>query len=112
MNVHVSYKIQKTPDIEKEISHQIEKLGKRLQVFRPDLVHLKAALEENSLREGTQVSLNLRLPSGQLATQEKAPNARAALKSAFDDLSHQINRHKELLRASHKCRRRGGPQEL
>src|SRR5437016_5439669 len=113
MNVHVSYKVPKTPDIEKEINHQIEKLGKRLQVFRPELVHLKAALEENSPREGTQVSLNLRLPSGQLAAQEKAGNARAALKNAFDDLSHQINRHKELLRASHKWRRRGGgPQEL
>ena len=26
MNVHVSYKVQKTPDLEKEINHQIEKL--------------------------------------------------------------------------------------
>ncbi len=43
MNVHVSYKVHKTPDIEKEISHQIEKIQKRLHVFRPELVHLKAA---------------------------------------------------------------------
>jgi len=35
MNVHISYRDRKTPDIEKEINHQIEKLGKRLQVFRP-----------------------------------------------------------------------------
>ena len=42
MNVHVSYKVPKTPDIEKEITHQIEKIQKRLQVFRPELVHLKA----------------------------------------------------------------------
>ena len=38
MNVHISYKVQKTPDIEKEINHLIEKLRKRLQgvetVFR------------------------------------------------------------------------------
>jgi len=33
MNVHVSYKIHKTPDIEKELSHQIEKIQKRLRVF-------------------------------------------------------------------------------
>src|ERR1022692_1633895 len=46
MNVHVSYKVQKTPDIEKEVSHQIEKIQKRLQVFRPDLVNLKAVLEQ------------------------------------------------------------------
>ncbi len=106
MNVHVSYKVQKTPDIEKETSHQIEKLRKRLRVFRPELVHLKAVVEQNSPREGTQVSLNLRLPSGQLAAAEKAPSPTAAIKSAFDELVQQINRHKELLRSSHKWRRR------
>ncbi len=112
MNVHVSYKVHKTPDIEKEISHQIEKVQKRLQVFRPELVHLKAVIEENSAREGTLVSLNLRLPSGQLAAQKKASNATAAIKAAFDELIQQIGRHKELLRSSHKWRRwRGGAQE-
>src|SRR5882757_3571678 len=108
MNVHVSYKVQKTHDIEKEINHQIEKLRKRLQVFRPDLVHLKGILEQNSAREGTHVSLNLRLPSGQLAAQGKAANPTAAIKSAFDELIQQINRHKELLRSSHKWRRPKG----
>ena len=112
MNVHVSYKVHKTPDIEKEISHQIEKIQKRLQVFRPELVHLKAIIDQNSAREGTLVSLNLRLPSGQLAAQAKAPSPTAAIKAAFDELMQQISRHKELLRSSHKWRRwRGGPRE-
>ena len=112
MNVHVSYKVPKSPDIEKEINHQIEKLRRRLQVFRPELVHLKAILEQSSPREGTQVVLNLRLPSGQLTAQESASNPTAAVKSAFDELSQQINRHKELLRSSHKWRRwRRGAQE-
>jgi RNA polymerase sigma factor (sigma-70 family) len=110
MNVHISYKVQKTPDIEKEISHQIEKIRKRLRVFRPDLVHLKALLEQNSPREGTQISLNLRLPSGQLAAEKKASSPTAAIKTAFDELMQQINRHKELLRSSHRWPRwrRGG----
>ena len=112
MNVHVSYKVPKTPDIEKEISHQIEKLRKRLQVFRPELVHLKAILEPGSQRESIHVSLNLRLPSGQLAAEEEAPSFTAAVKTAFDELLQQINRHKELLRSSHKWRRwRGGAKE-
>ena len=112
MNVHVSYKVHKTPDIEKEIGRQIEKIQKRLQVFRPELVHLKAVIDQNSAREGTLVSLNLRLPSGQLAVQEKAPSATAAIKAAFDELIQQIGRHKELLRSSHKWRRwRGGQRE-
>ncbi len=102
MNVHVSYKVNKTPDIEKEISHQIEKIQKRLSVFRPELVHLKAILDQNSAREGTLVSLNLRLPSGQLTAQSKAPSPTAAIKAAFDELIQQIGRHKESLRSSHK----------
>ena len=62
MNVHVSYRLSKTPFIEKDVQHQIEKLRKRLQVFRPELIHLKGLVEENSPREGASVSLNLRLP--------------------------------------------------
>jgi DNA-directed RNA polymerase specialized sigma24 family protein/ribosome-associated translation inhibitor RaiA len=111
MNVHVTYKLHKTPDIEKEINHQIEKLSKRLQVFRPELIHLKAALEQGSPREGTHFSINLRLPSGQMAAQGYAGNARAAIKNAFDDITQQIRRHKDLLRSSHKWRRRGSATE-
>jgi RNA polymerase sigma factor (sigma-70 family) len=112
MNVHVSYKVRKTPDLEQEVNHQIEKIQKRLQVFRPELVHLKAIVEQNSAREGTLVALNLRLPSGQLAAKQKASSATAAVKTAFDELIQQIARHKELLRASHKWRRwRRGSRE-
>jgi RNA polymerase sigma factor (sigma-70 family) len=112
MNVHVSYKVHKTPDIEKELTHQIEKIQKRLQVFRPELVHLKGVIDQISAREGTLVSFNLRLPSGQLTAEEKAPSPTAAIKAAADELIRQIGRHKELLRSSHKWRRwRGGPQQ-
>lgn len=110
MNVHVGYKVRKTPDIEKEVQHQVEKLRKRLQVFRPELIHLKGLIEENSPREGVVVSLNLRLPSGQMAVQKKASAPSAAVKAAFDDLLQQITRHKDLLRSTHKWPRwrRGG----
>src|SRR5581483_12262615 len=102
MNVHVSYKVHKTPDIEKEITHQTEKLRKRLQVFRPELVHLRGSVEQNSPREGFVVSLNLRLPSGQMAVQQSASTASAAIKGAFEDLLQQLNKHKALLRSSHR----------
>ncbi len=106
MNVHISYKLRKTPDLEKEINHLVEKLRKRLQLFRPELVHLKGGVEESSPREGTTVSLNLRLPSGQLAAQRSAQTAVVAIKIAFDDLLQQVTRHKDLLRSSHKWERR------
>src|ERR1700723_3554265 len=106
MNVHVSYRLHKTPAVEKDLQHQVEKLRKRLQVFRPELIHLKGLVEEVSAREGTSVSLNLRLPSGQMAVQAKASTAAAAVKSAFEDLLQQVNKHKDLLRSSHKWPRR------
>src|SRR5579885_70643 len=106
MNVHFSYKDRKLPEVEKEINHQTEKLRKRLQVFRPELVHLKGSIEQNSVREGVIVSLNLRLPSGQMAVQETASSGQSAVKAAFEDLVQQINRHKDLLRSSHRWQRR------
>ena len=105
MNVHVSYRLPKVPAVEKDVQHQIERLQKRLQVFRPELVHLRGVVEDVSAREGSSVSLNLRLPSGQMAVQTKAPTPQAAVKAAFEDLLQQVNKHKDLLRASHKWQR-------
>jgi RNA polymerase sigma factor (sigma-70 family) len=106
MNVHISYRLHKTPAVEKDIQHHIEKLRKRLQVFRPELVHLKGMVEEISAREGTSASFNLRLPSGQMAVQAKASTPTAAVKSAFDDLLSQVSKHKEHLRSTHNWPRR------
>ncbi len=106
MNVHISYRVHKTPDLEKEIHHLIEKLRKRLQVFRPELVHLKGVVEETSTPKQTSVSLNLRLPSGQMAVQQSAFVAATAVRAAFDDLLQQVTKHKDLLRNPHKWSRR------
>jgi RNA polymerase sigma factor (sigma-70 family) len=112
MDVHVSYKLHKTPDIEKEVSHQIEKIRKRIRVYRPDLVRLRAVIDDSPAREGVIVSLNLRLPSGQLTAEKSASHPTAVIKAAFDELIQQLGRHNELLRSSHKWRRwRRGPQE-
>jgi len=112
MNVHVSYKISKTPDLEKLIKQQEEKLGRFLQVFRPDLVNLKGAVEEASGHQGFRVSLNLRLPSGQMAAEEKAATATVAIKAAFDDIAEQLKKHKDLLRNQHKRARRKSPRGI
>ena len=109
MTVHMSYRVHKTPDLEKETNHLIEKLSKRLQVFRPELVRLKGAIEESSARKLPTVSLNLRLPSGQFAVEKSADTAVAAIKAAGEDLLLQVGKHKELLRNSHKWRGRRRP---
>jgi RNA polymerase sigma factor (sigma-70 family) len=97
MNVHVSYKAGKTPEIEREIQHQIQKLGRRLHVFKPDLIHLRAQIQQDNSRNASS-SLNLRLPTGQMAAQRSAENGVAAVKAAFADLLSQVTKHKELLR--------------
>ena len=106
MDVHFSYKISKTADLEKQVKQQLEKLSKYLRVFRPDLVHVKGIVEESSAREGFVVSLNLRLPSGQMAAQEKGPVAATAVKATFDALTEQLKHHKQVLRSKHKWVRR------
>ena len=114
MNVHISYKVSKTPDLEREFNQQIQKAEKRLQVFRPELVHLHAIIEENNVREGPLVSLNLRLPSGQLAAKESGLTPTAAIKAAFEQLVEQLTKHKDMLRNQHKWARRrrvGRPRE-
>jgi len=106
MNVHVSYKTGKTPEVERELHTQIQKLRRRLQVFKPDLVHLHAFVEQENSRNASS-SLNLRLPSGQMAAQRSGDNAQAAVKAAFADLLSQVTKHKELLRGHWSRKVRG-----
>jgi RNA polymerase sigma factor (sigma-70 family) len=113
MNVHVSYKAGKTPDVEREFQHQIQKLQRRLQVFKPELVHLNAIVEQVSNHKAN-MSLSLRLPSGQMAVQRSGENALAAVKSAFADLLSQVTKHKDVLRGqwTRKSLRRGGRERV
>lgn len=104
MNLHFSFKTAKSPEIEKEINQHVSKLGRRLQAFRPDLVHLHGTLDSGP-PQAFNVSLNLRLPSGQLSAHDSGTSAAAAMKSAFCELLTQVQRHKEFLRSEHKWRR-------
>jgi RNA polymerase sigma factor (sigma-70 family) len=97
MNVHISYKAGKSPDIEREFQLQLQKLERRLQVFKPDLIHFHAIVDKEN-GQGATTSLNLRLPSGQMAAQNTALTIQQAVKGAFSDLVGQLTRHKEQLR--------------
>jgi len=111
MNVHISYKAGKTPDVEREFQHQLEKIERRLQVFKPELVHFHAILEaENG--HSIKATLNLRLPSGQMAAQKSGETIQAAIRSSFADLVSQLNKHKELLRGNWRWKRRRGQSKM
>ena len=113
MNVHISYKAGKTPEVEREFHYQLEKLQRRLQVFKPDLVHFHAGIDQEN-NHSACATLNLRLPSGQVSAQRSGENALAAVKSAFADLISQVTKHKELLRGhwTRKSLRRAGRERL
>jgi DNA-directed RNA polymerase specialized sigma24 family protein/ribosome-associated translation inhibitor RaiA len=102
MNVHISYKVPKSPDLEKQINQNLEKLRRRLQVFKPDLIHLHAIVDERTGRPGFNVRLDLRLPSGDIAARVDADRAESAIKGAFEDLIEQVTKHKDRLRAQHR----------
>jgi RNA polymerase sigma factor (sigma-70 family) len=113
MILHFSYKLSKTPDLEKAVEQQIQKLRKRLQFFRPELVSLNGSVDEGA-KGGTIVALNLRLPSGQMAAQGAADHPVSAIKLAFENLTEQLTRHKDRLRNTYKWPRgktglRSGP---
>ena len=97
MNVHLSFKSGKTPDVEREFQTHIQKLSRRLRAFKPDLVHLHAVVD-NAARQELSTSLNLRLPSGQMAATSTSSTASASVKAAFTDLLAQLTKHKDLLR--------------
>jgi RNA polymerase sigma factor (sigma-70 family) len=84
-----------------------------LQVFKAELVQLNAVAEQENSHRAT-MSLNLRLPSGQMAVQRSGENALAAVKSAFADLLSQVTKHKDMLRGqwTRKSLRRSGRERL
>src|SRR2546426_11495552 len=76
------------------------------EFFRRERGYLKENNEKNPPREEIIFSFNRRLPGGQMAVKESPSPAPAAIKAAVDDLLQQITKHKDLLRSSHKWRRR------
>jgi DNA-directed RNA polymerase specialized sigma24 family protein/ribosome-associated translation inhibitor RaiA len=108
MNVHISFKAAKHHTVEHEIQSQVEKLQRRVQVFRPSLVHLKCVVDHGAGLKGIVVALNLRLPTGQMAASGTSTKAIVAVKNAFEELCHQFNRHKEILRDYRRNRREKG----
>jgi RNA polymerase sigma factor (sigma-70 family) len=110
MNLHFSFKDEsaKTSDVERELQQHVQRLERYLQAYRPDLVHLHGTIHHHN-REGFSISLNLRLPTGQLASQENSRIVNGAIKVAFTDLISQLKRHKELIRNEHRWRRERKP---
>jgi DNA-directed RNA polymerase specialized sigma24 family protein/ribosome-associated translation inhibitor RaiA len=109
MNVHFTYKLDKSPANEQYLQSQIDKLGPRLQVFNPDMISLRGLFEE-APKSGFTVALNLRLPAGQMSSRSSAESLHAAIRVAFEDLTEQLRKHKEHLRSQYRYPRVRGEE--
>jgi RNA polymerase sigma factor (sigma-70 family) len=110
MNVQISYKgLEKIPGVESTVQQHLQKLERRLQLFRPELVSLHGSVLQKSTRAGYVVALNLKMPTGDLATEQASQQPATAIKAAFDSLINQVTSHKDVLRNHHGFpgRRRG-----
>lgn len=101
MNVHFTYKLDKSPTAEQYLQTQIEKLAPRLHVFNPDMISLRGLIEA-APKSGFKVALNLRLPAGQMSAQASAETLHGAIRIVFDDLTVQLRKHKEHLRSQYR----------
>lgn len=106
MNVQFTVHVPKSPDLDHLLQRVTGKLEPLLAVFQPELVQLHGRLERRTSREGVVCTLNLRLPTGQLAAEEHADTAQASLRAASEELLEQLKKHKQKLRGEHLRRGR------
>lgn len=98
MNLHMTVQVPRSPEFNQVVDRFQHKLETLLMVFQPELVHLQGRLVRHTSREGVCCRLNLRLPTGQLSSEAAAATAPAALRSAAEELTRQLHRHKQRLR--------------
>ncbi len=105
MIVQFTCQVPKTAELDALIQRSRQKLEQVLKFFAPELMQLHGRLARNSSREGVHCSLNLRLPTGQFASDAIAATAQSALREARADLLEQLKKHKEKLRLESRPRR-------
>jgi len=107
MHIHFTYQhVPRTPQLEKVIERHVQKLGKLLVRFAPDLVHLHGGLESNGKHQNTVCSINLSLPTVQLHAREEGGNLLTDLQACFNHIGEQVKRHKRALRREEAWKRR------
>ena len=107
MHIHFTYQhVPRTPRLEKVIERHVQKLGKLLVRFAPDLVHLHGGLESNGKHQNTVCSINLSLPTVQLHAREEGGNLLTDLQACFNHIGEQVKRHKRALRREEAWKRR------
>jgi len=107
MKISISYKhLDLREPVEEEAERCIEKLGRLLKNFAPDLVQLHGSIQRRPRKTEYLFSLNLSLPTGVLHSTGSGPDVRAGVKMAFAEIETQVKKHQARLRKHYEWSRR------
>jgi len=107
MKLSISYKHVESHDaVEAEASRSMNKLGRLLKSYEPDLVQLHGVFAKNPHNAEHSFSLNLSLPTGTLHATGVGGNVRASCKKAFSELEVQVKKHQSRLRKDYEWKRK------
>ena len=107
MNVSISYKhVEAQQVVAAEVMRRLDKLGKLLKSYEPDLVQIKGVFSKNNRTEEQSLALTLSLPTGTLRATGNGKNVLAGCKNAFSDIEAQIKKHQSLVRRDYEWKRK------
>ncbi|HXX99992.1 MAG TPA: hypothetical protein VEI54_03670, partial [Candidatus Limnocylindrales bacterium] len=103
MNVSISYKhVESQQVVAREVMRRLDKLGRLLKSYQPDLIQIKGVFSTNNRTEERSLALTLSLPTGTLHATGNGKNVLAGCKKAFSEIELQIKKHQALLRREHE----------
>jgi ribosome-associated translation inhibitor RaiA len=106
MNVSLSYKhVDSQEVVAGEVTRRLDKLGKLLKSYQPDLIQLHGVFSANHRTHEQSLSLTLSLPTGTLHATGSGKNALAGCKNAFSEIEGQLKKHQSVLRREHQWKR-------
>ncbi len=107
MNVSFSYKhVESQEAVAAEVMRRLDKLGKLLKSYQPDLIQLHGVFSQNQRTDERSLALTLSMPTGVLHAVGSGKNALAACKNAFAEIEDQLKKHQSLVRREHEWKPR------
>lgn len=107
MNISFSYKhVDSRQVVAVEVTRRLDKLGRLLKSYQPDLIQLKGVFSKNQRTEEQTLALTLSLPTGTLHATGNGKNVLAGCKKAFSEIEEQVKRHQSLVRREHDWKRK------
>jgi len=113
MKIAISYRHVDFPEpVEAAVNRHLEKIGKLLKRYAPDLVQLHGSFEKQPHTAAFTFSVNLSLPTGAMQASSEGPDARASARKAFIELETQIKKHQARLRKDREWKRKPDAEQL